>query len=970
MRFSAAGGYAGPVITRTFYDDDETVQDGKVPINWSDGDSVRIISSESYDEVAGRPWADYTVTPSSSGSEDGTLSVFSSGLKWGEAGSYTFSAVYPSPASPRMRARGDTLRFDASGKAEFRASVPKAQPYPLDMGLVFMVASQTVDYSSASQTVRLEFRPIVTVFDLKIGNPSTASASLSVKRVTIRSASDALSGSFAFGLENPQSEGAWQGFPGAPGALPARSEGVNDEVYVDFGSSSLTLAPGSAQWVTLVALPGTFSDGLTLEILTAENKKLSHSLHSVGSGSYSYQPARKYKLSTINVPAVSYTLSAGDGSADALSFTIKDYRARSSYSDDIIPGTISDAAGSQTGKLTVSSYKTVEGGSATLPLPLRYEYSYDGGQTWTEFTNVMGGGEVINNQDITVFPLEPSGASGQTSFDLSLGWKARTNETSHDRYRWRGGAQPVTGYRDLSLYDVWGNQISTGRNTANCYVVRQPGQYKFPLVYGNGIRKGQASSYGWYSTNTTGTTAASSPPARPYRLRSFVNAARSDITTSYILSDLSDEVSNPSWKAVLLWMDAEGLIQNSLSVVGANTTQTQDDFIQFETASAQNLSEGNALIALYNDDDGGGYNHAGEAGSTYDRIYWSWHIWVSAVPQKADVRIADYRYQRGQYIENSHQDLFPYALGFCQAEYKTYAAPEGKESLKIRLSQREGNASPIVLDITQAPFERFLNYGNNPYWQWGFPMPYLPSSYENLLQNKTWWNYSDAAEGSAELRTALHNTIADKLAHPQDFNPYDVATLSSSSANQYLNNWNRDQISASPAASAAVVKTVYDPCPYGYTIPNGAVLYGLPEGDMASTDVSGDAESQYINAVDFADTLRHTTWYWSGTSQTQVFALHGEIRIFMTGCRRSGATGEAGTLFNAAGEAGTPLNPPVFLGQIVNSQASGTAGGDNYLLQSSPWYYNQNASSASLSTKRRTGMSVRPAVDKKKDSDT
>ena len=37
-------------------------------------------------------------------------------------------------------------------------------------------------------------------------------------------------------------------------------------------------------------------------------------------------------------------------------------------------------------------------------------------------------------------------------------------------------------YKDLSMYDIFGGSL-LARETANCYVVRTAGAYKFPLVY-------------------------------------------------------------------------------------------------------------------------------------------------------------------------------------------------------------------------------------------------------------------------------------------------------------------------------------------------------------------------------------------------------------------------------------------------------------------------------------------------------
>ena len=46
-------------------------------------------------------------------------------------------------------------------------------------------------------------------------------------------------------------------------------------------------------------------------------------------------------------------------------------------------------------------------------------------------------------------------------------------------------------YKDLSMYDIYGASL-LGRSTANCYVVRTAGAYRFPLVYGNALKGGNA----------------------------------------------------------------------------------------------------------------------------------------------------------------------------------------------------------------------------------------------------------------------------------------------------------------------------------------------------------------------------------------------------------------------------------------------------------------------------------------------
>ena len=81
--------------------------------------------------------------------------------------------------------------------------------------------------------------------------------------------------------------------------------------------------------------------------------------------------------------------------------------------------------------------------------------------------------------------------------------------------------QQATGIIDLSLQDVYGHRINC--STANCYVVREPGQYKFPLVYGNAIKNGKVNTAAF--TNNGGEYS-----------HNFVNVSGKIITSPYIKS--------------------------------------------------------------------------------------------------------------------------------------------------------------------------------------------------------------------------------------------------------------------------------------------------------------------------------------------------------------------------------------------------------------------------------------------------
>ena len=127
-------------------------------------------------------------------------------------------------------------------------------------------------------------------------------------------------------------------------------------------------------------------------------------------------------------------------------------------------------------------------------------------------------------------------------------------------------------------------------NTANCYVVTQPGYYKLPLVYGNAIKNGATNAIAYGVKD--GTSISST----------FVNHLGNQITNPYIYINENCTVGS----AALVWQDAQDLISN-ISLCDDNK------YIKFEITKT-NIQQGNAVIAVKN------------PGGT---IMWSWHIWVT-----------------------------------------------------------------------------------------------------------------------------------------------------------------------------------------------------------------------------------------------------------------------------------------------------------------------------------------------------
>lgn len=149
----------------------------------------------------------------------------------------------------------------------------------------------------------------------------------------------------------------------------------------------------------------------------------------------------------------------------------------------------------------------------------------------------------------------------------------------------------ATVAKDLSMFDVDGASAML-RTTANTYVVRTPGTYKFPLVYGNAIENGVANPAAY--TNQGGANQAD-----------FVNHLGNLITSPYIEKNANCQPN----AAQLLWQTTSGMITTVSLVDGGDCK-----YIQFTVASIP-ATNGDALLVVK---DAGG------------NIMWSWLIWCTS----------------------------------------------------------------------------------------------------------------------------------------------------------------------------------------------------------------------------------------------------------------------------------------------------------------------------------------------------
>ena len=137
---------------------------------------------------------------------------------------------------------------------------------------------------------------------------------------------------------------------------------------------------------------------------------------------------------------------------------------------------------------------------------------------------------------------------------------------------------------DLSRVDIFGNETGT-INTANCYIVRNEGDYCFPLIYGNGIKNGKDNKEAYTNSKPENTL-----------FLDYIDYKGRIITDPYI----KDKIE----KVGVIWK-SDGIKVKRLKY--------KNNYLYFTLIKNKKRKIGeNALIGVY-DEEG--------------KVIWSWHIW-------------------------------------------------------------------------------------------------------------------------------------------------------------------------------------------------------------------------------------------------------------------------------------------------------------------------------------------------------
>ena len=377
------------------------------------------------------------------------------------------------------------------------------------------------------------------------------------------------------------------------------------------------------------------------------------------------------------------------------------------------------------------------------------------------------------------------------------------------------------GVIDLSRMDVKKDTYAESVNafrmtTANCYVIRHAGHYKFPLVYGNAMNKGAVDkeSYDMSDKNLTWDDRF---------LEQFVNHLGQPVTSPFIEQSEDFTLASGEDACEILWQDQaeivriDGIAQESVEIVNADgSPATIPVSYIYITIPQDIICQNNALICV-KDTDG--------------KIVWSWHIWTTNNPALLDsekeVTSTDYY---------DHYYFHPMnSIGWIDP---SLTCP-GRDDVEIVLEQ-ETSGKELRILIKQP---ETTSTSGMVYYQWGRKDP-IPNKGISALGEE------ELAQGSIESDNIDSSVIEvqESILNPTHFF-YNESASSGSWHNfwekgNYINLWGGlaysyyfnyegeyDQLK-----SNLYHKTIYDPSPIGYKVP-------APPAFSAFINVEYEAES-------------------------------------------------------------------------------------------------------------------------------
>lgn len=251
-------------------------------------------------------------------------------------------------------------------------------------------------------------------------------------------------------------------------------------------------------------------------------------------------------------------------------------------------------------------------------------------------------------------------------------------------------------------------------------------------------------------------------------------------------------------------------------------------FVKKETAinnrTDADRTEGNVLIALRK-----------KIGDSYGDILWSWHLWVTDYnPDKIITSGNNYAIVPGSADNNNTLDAKIVKYAFWVNGSCSWIMDRHLGALDWRPEGLFGNS-------------KYDAYGL--YYQWGrkdpFPGRDITDNGMSLYGNLNLYGIDGNSIGNNIISSGTYNTI-DALHN----NPTNIANDYAGLTNQ--NNWNAPNSGASTTVEFKAIhgtKTLYDPCPVGWEVPESVLYHGNGTGFVTVTtyESGGTIYASHVN---------------------------------------------------------------------------------------------------------------------------
>ena len=449
------------------------------------------------------------------------------------------------------------------------------------------------------------------------------------------------------------------------------------------------------------------------------------------------------------------------------------------------------AAGST---INIKSFmKPQDGSSPQQSVDWSYEYSTDGGTTWT----AASGGNFSNV--LSVFggsKNAPSGNGSNHSLKATVLWpESWTNElnTTLKNAPERGSSQ--------NRYDLSTKGGSAVRNTANCYIVNAPGSYKIPIVHGNAIKNGITNQLAYKRDATNSHTST----------YDWLTYNGNTISDPWILKQYTTPETSLSTRVE--WQD----VQNLVVVQGVEYNSNGECFLRFDVNQSV-IKQGNAVISVL------------RSGT----VIWSWHIWITPYnPDQTTSNDFDNMMGNREIRNNAGQTftLMGLPLGYVMGDTRTFT----EKTMLLRFKQTSSGKQRTVKLRRLAGKAR--KPGQMPLYQYGHHVPYpgalytstKPGDWENVPQVSTW--------GTNPIMSKTgRGTTADMIKNPTTiFTDADLYPWMND-RETWTNRW--DMLCTPISDNAAGLhtrKSVYDPSPAGYALPTRNTFSGFCKSGTTAT---------------------------------------------------------------------------------------------------------------------------------------